>query len=157
MKIILLSLLLISTATFAQVDPIDKSGLAIGGYDLVAYFNAGKAVKGDPQFSWVLGSTTYLFSTRENLDAFKATPLKYLPQYEGFCALAVSYGKKISVDPKTFKVIDNKLYLFFHGKSGGRMVNSLEAWNKNEPRLLQKAESLWPDVKKIKYDPKKTL
>ena len=55
-----------------------------------------------------------------NQKLFEATPEKYLPQYEGYCALAVSYGKKISIDPQTFKITDGKLYLFFHGKTGIR-------------------------------------
>lgn len=150
-------LLFISSTIFSQIDPVDKAGVAIGGYDVVAYFNAGKATPGTPQFATQFKGTTYHFSNKENQTLFETTPEKYLPQYEGFCALAVSYGKKISVDPKTFKVIDGKLYLFFNGKTSIRHVNSLDTWNKNEPKLLKKADELWPDVKKKVYKSESAL
>jgi hypothetical protein len=74
-----------------------------------------------------------------------------IPQYNGYCALAVSYEKKVSIDPETFKVSNDKLYLFYHGKTSRGKVNSIETWNKSEDRLLKKAEALWPEVKKVKY------
>ncbi len=148
---ITLFLVLASLSSFSQVDPIDKNGLAIGGYDLVSYFENGKAVKGSESIKTILNATTYYFTTKENQQLFEASPEKYLPQYEGYCALAVSYGKKISIDPQTFKITDGKLYLFFHGNTGGRKINSIETWNKNEDRLLKKADQLWPDVKKKEY------
>lgn len=151
--LIILSALLLSLSTNAQVDPIDANGIAIGGYDVVSYQTTGKAEKGNAQFTATYADTKYLFTSKENQKLFESQPAKYLPQYDGYCALAVSYGKKISIDPETFKVANGKLYLFFHGKSGGRNVNSLDTWNKNEDRLLKKANDLWPDVKKKKYKP----
>lgn len=141
----------------AQVDPISKDGIAIGGYDVVGYFESGRAIKGNIQISAIQNGATYYFSNLENKKKFEANPQKYVPQYEGYCALAVSYGKKISIDPETFKVTDGKLYLFFHGNSGGRKINSIETWNKNEPRLLKKADQLWPDVKRKEYKSGSTL
>jgi YHS domain-containing protein len=142
----------------AQVDPVDKNGVAIGGYDVVAYFESGKAIRGDQQIAKKeVNGLTYLFASTENQKLFEANAQKYLPQYDGYCALGVSYGKKISIDPHTFKLIDGKLYLFFNGNTSNTKVNSLEAWNKNELRLLKKADTLWPDVKKKKYKPTDTL
>lgn len=143
--------LTVSTWVIAQVDPIDKTGLAIGGYDVVAYFESGKAEKGNSIFKSVYEGVTYYFVSVDRQKLFEANPAKYLPQFNGFCALAVSYGKKVSIDPKTFKVSNNKLYLFYHGKTSRGRVNSIETWNKSEDRLLRKAEALWPEVKKIKY------
>jgi YHS domain-containing protein len=154
---ILLTLFLFAFASYAQVDPVDKNGVALGGYDVVSYFVSGKASKGSKQNASLFNGVTYFFSSTENQKLFKATPLKYLPEYEGYCALAVSYGKKISVDPETFKVSNEKLYLFYHGHSGGKKINSLDTWNKNEPRLLKKADQLWPEVKKRKYRPGEAL
>ena len=141
----------ISLKSFAQIDPIDKNGLAIGGYDLVSYFESGQALKGNESIKARLHGATYHFINKENQKLFEANSEKFLPQYEGYCALAISYGKKISIDPQTFKVTDGKLYLFFHGNTGGRKINSIETWNKNEDRLLKKADQLWPDVKKKEY------
>lgn len=145
-----------STA-WAQVDPIGKDKVAIGGYDLVSYFESGKAVKGEKHLSHAFQGATYYFSSAQNLSTFQQSPEKFLPQFDGYCALAVSYGKKLSVDPETFEVKDGKLYLFFHGKTSRGMVNSLEAWQKDEDRLLKKAEKYWPDVKKKKYKSEDTL
>jgi YHS domain-containing protein len=135
----------------AQVDPVDKNGLALGGYDVVAYFKEGVAKKGLEQFAVKHEGATYQFTSSENQKTFSASPAKFLPQYDGYCALAVSYGKKISIDPQTFKVAGDKLYLFYHGKTSTGKINSLEAWNKNEDKLLKKANINWPDVKKLKY------
>jgi len=144
-------------ALHAQVDPVSKSGVAIGGYDVVSYFTTNNAVKGQAQHKANYNGVTYYFSNAQNQQLFESNPQKYLPQYDGYCALAVSYGKKISVDPQTFKVKDEKLYLFFHGKTSRGSVNSLDSWNKDEARLLKKADGLWPDVKKKKYKPEDTL
>ncbi|MCI0750664.1 MAG: YHS domain-containing protein [Flammeovirgaceae bacterium] len=152
-----LLILFSSIFTLAQVDPIDKNGVAIGGYDVVAYFQSGKAVKGDQQTKFQYNGVTYFFSSKENQQRFEASPTKYIPEYDGYCALAVSYGKKISIDPQTFKITDDRLYLFYNGKTSRGKVNSLESWNKNEAKLLKKADSLWPDVKKKKYKPEDTL
>ncbi len=154
-KIFLIAFILLnSILSYSQVDPVDKNGVGIGGFDLVSYFQSDKPVKGDVKFKSQLNSVTYYFSTKDNQYLFDANPQKYLPQYDGYCALAVSYGKKISIDPATFKVMDNKLYLFFHGKTSRGTINSLDTWNRNELKLLKKAESQWPDVKKKKYEPK---
>jgi YHS domain-containing protein len=151
------SLILHAVTSYAQVDPVNKEGIAIDGYDLVSYFQTGKPQKGNSSFKHVYQNITYYFVDQNNLAAFKENPGKYLPQYEGFCALGVSYGKKISIDPLTYKIIDNKLYLFYNGKTTQGSINSLITWNKDESRLLKRAESQWPDVKKRKYKTGDTL
>jgi YHS domain-containing protein len=152
-----LFLFMMSATVYAQVDPVDKNGLAIGGYDVVAYAKDGAAKKGLEQFATKFEGATYYFASSENQRAFLANPTKHLPQYDGYCALAVSYGKKISIDPQTFKVMDEKLYLFYNGKTSTGKVNSLQTWNKNEEKLVKKANVNWPDVKKLKYKPGSTL
>lgn len=156
-NLIFIALLISAFNSYAQIDTINKNGLGIGGYDLVSYFKSEKPIKGTQQFSSTYNSATYYFSSKENQSLFEVNPQKYLPQYEGYCALAVSYGKKISIDPETYKIIDNKLFLFFHGKTSRGSINSIETWNKNEAKLLKKADSLWPDVKKRKYEPSDTF
>jgi len=141
----------------SQIDPVSKENLALGGYDVVSYFQMGKPAKGDRKFAAQHQSITYWFTSAEHQQLFQKDPERYLPQFEGYCALAVSYGKKISVDPETYSVKDGKLYLFFHGKTSRGMVNSLETWQKDEQRLLRKAEKYWPDLKKKKYKAEETL
>jgi hypothetical protein len=149
-------LFVLTLSAFGQIDPVNKNGIALDGYDLVSYFK-GNATKGNKQNSTIFNNTTYFFFTKDNQKLFEADPQRYLPQFEGYCALGVSYGKKISVDPNTFQITNGKLYLFYNGDASGKKVNSLDTWNKNEQRLLKKADALWPDVQKRKYRKEDTL
>ena len=90
-----------------------KKGLAIDGYDPVAYFTREKAMKGSPDVSYVYKGVEYRFVTVGNRDLFKADPGKYEPEYGGWCAYAMGDdGTKYSINPETFKIVDGKLYLF---------------------------------------------
>lgn len=142
----------ISTASLAQIDPVDPNSLALGGYDVVSYFKGNQPVQGTKAFKSTYQGITYYFSSQENLEDFRQHPEKYLPQYEGYCALGVSYGKKLSIDPETYKLTDGKLYFFFNGKTSKGSINSLEVWNRNEAKLLKKAENFWPNVKNKAYN-----
>ncbi|HVZ25902.1 MAG TPA: YHS domain-containing (seleno)protein [Sediminibacterium sp.] len=119
---------------------LDKSGLAIGGYDPVAYFTENKAVKGNKDLAVFYEGALYYFSSQQNKEAFKANPAKYEPQYGGWCAYAMgATGEKVEVDPETFKIRNGKLYLFYHSWTN----NTLNKWNKDEPNLLPKADANW--------------
>src|SRR5882672_2704822 len=90
-------------------------GIAISGYDPVAYFKQGKAVKGKKEFAIYAEGVTYYLSSAENKEEFKKNSSKYEPQYGGWCAYAMgSDGTKVDVDPETFKIIDGKLFLFYN-------------------------------------------
>jgi YHS domain-containing protein len=154
------TLLFLCLSTFSlcgQINPVDKNGVAVGGYDVVTYFEGTKPVKGIGDYTEKYEGATYQFASPENQKLFKENPKKFIPQFDGYCALAVSYGKKISIDPLTYKIKEGKLYLFFNGKTSHGRLNSLETWNKNEEKLLKKADTNWPDVKKAKYKPEESL
>lgn len=87
------------------------SGLAIRGADPVAYFTESQAVKGNAEFEHEWNGATWRFSSQENLDLFTANPEQYAPQYGGYCAKAVSEGNLASIDPESWKIVDDKLYL----------------------------------------------
>ncbi len=145
-----LALVFIASSLSAQVAPIDEKGLAIGGYDVVAYFS-NKALKGDARFTAKNGGATYQFATTANRDAFRKTPTKYLPQFDGFCAWGVgAKSAKYPINPETFEIIDGKLYLFFNGPFNGSDFNSLEAWNTDQDNLLKAAAANWPTVQGAK-------
>ena len=142
-----LVLVLFVSALRAQIAPIDEKGLAIGGYDVIAYFST-KATKGDAKITAKHGDATYQFVTTANRDAFKKNPIKYLPEFGGFCAWGVgAKSTKFPINPETFEIIDGKLYLFFNGPFNGSNFNSLEAWNQDQDNLLKAANANWPNVK----------
>lgn len=90
---------------------VDKEGVAVHGYDPVAYFLEAKAVKGETQFQSSYGGATYYFQSAADKEAFDREPGKYTPQYGGYCAMAMTMGKLEDVDPNYFLVHDGKLLL----------------------------------------------
>jgi YHS domain-containing protein len=118
-------------------------GIAIDGYDPVAYFRMNKAVKGKKDFSVYYQGVTYRFSSAENKAEFLKNPSKYEPEYGGWCAYAMGYsGEKVSIDPETYKIINGKLYLFYNSFFN----NTLKSWNKDESSLKVKADANWKKV-----------
>jgi YHS domain-containing protein len=117
-----------------------EKSIAIQGYDPVAYFNQNKAVKGSKQFSASADGIIYYFSSAENKDLFVKDYTKYEPQYGGWCAYAMgATNEKVEIDPETFKIINGKLYLFYHSW----VNNTLNKWNKNETNLKTNADKNW--------------
>ncbi|TAD85744.1 MAG: YHS domain-containing protein [Bacteroidetes bacterium] len=144
---VLLLLMMVSIHTAAQTRVkhfnLEKSTLAIQGYDPVAYFTDGKAVEGSKAFSVAFDGALYRFKSEQNKQAFKANPAKYEPQYGGWCAYAMgATGEKVEVDPETFKIIDGKLFLFFNKYFN----NTLKTWNKDENSLHTKADANWKKI-----------
>ena len=140
------SSLVIVSSVFAQDAGVHKKqfnlddGIAIQGYDPVAYFKQHKAVKGKKENTIAVDGVTYYFSTPENREAFRKSPVTYEPQYGGWCAYAMgAKGEKVSIDPGTYKIIDNKLYLFYNRFFN----NTLKDWNKDEVNLKTKADANW--------------
>ena len=119
---------------------LSKSGLAIDGYDPVAYFKINKAVEGKKEFAVNYQGAIYYFSSAENKETFIKNPSAYEPQYGGWCAYAMGKnGEKVNIDPETFKVVNGKLYLFYNRFFN----NTLTSWNKDESNLKTKADSNW--------------
>lgn len=139
----------ISSASLYAQDALRKKnynlddGLAINGYDPVAYFTQNKAVEGKKEFSLSYEGAIYYFSSAQNRDEFKKTPSKYEPQYGGWCAYAMgAKGEKVSIDPATFKIVNAKLYLFYNKFFN----NTLKDWNKDEAALKTKADANWQKI-----------
>ncbi|MDD5151979.1 MAG: YHS domain-containing (seleno)protein [Flavobacterium sp.] len=130
---------LISNIVSAQVEPVDKNKLAIGGYDVVSYFTPGKATKGEGKFEVEYNGANYYFASAKNQKTFKANPEKYLPQCNGYCAWGIAADKgNFPINPLTYKIVDGKLYLFFNGLYEGKQFNTLTEWNKDEKNYLKK-------------------
>lgn len=152
MKVLIASLLLILTATAATAQSAalrkkhyntGSSGLALDGYDPVAYFTSNKAVKGKKEITAAYQGITYRFASAHNRDLFTARPAQYEPQYGGWCAYAMgAKGEKVSVDPGTFKITGGKLFLFYHKYFN----NTLDQWNKDEAHLKANADRHWRET-----------
>lgn len=88
-----------------------KDGVAAQDYDVVSFFDGTPKV-GDVKYSIELNGAKFLFSSEQNKDTFNTSPEKYIPQYGGFCAIAMSEGKQLSPNPKSWEVRDGKLFFF---------------------------------------------
>ncbi|MBS1743131.1 MAG: YHS domain protein [Bacteroidetes bacterium] len=122
---------------------INSKTVAVSGYDVVSYFTQNKAVEGDKKFSVTAEGVLYYFSSQANKDLFLKNWRNYEPQYGGWCAYAMGYsGQKVEIDPETFKVVDGKLYLFYHSWTN----NTLTKWNKDERNLKAKADTNWKNI-----------
>ena len=120
-----------------------ENNLAIQGYDPVAYFSQKKAVIGKKEITAAFEGIVYNFSSAPNKNIFLKNPAVYEPQFGGWCAFAMGdTGKKVAVDPETFKIINGKLFLFYNAFFN----NTLKSWNKEEDNVKKKAESNWSKI-----------
>lgn len=139
-------LFIIFNSFFQDKSPNNQSdGIAIDGYDVVAYFTEDKAVEGTKDYATQYYGLWYYFSSEKHLDLFKANPQKYLPEYGGWCAYAVATkSQKMGVDPETFEIRDGKLYLFYNGFFN----NTLKDWKQENPKeLVKKGDQNWEVLK----------
>ena len=114
--------------------------VAIEGYDPVAYFTEGKAVKGKAEYAHDWLGAEWHFANADHLQRFIADPVAYSPQYGGMCADGVAYGTMtVNIEPEVFSIIDGKLYLAFD-PGAKQEIEEL-------PGQLEKAEANWPEVK----------
>ncbi len=118
--------------------PVDD--VAIKGYDTVAYFKAGKALKGNESFTFQWHDMTWYFLTKENRDLFATSPEKYAPQYDGYCAWAMTEARKAQTDPEVWKIVNGKLYL-------NCSRTAYEKWSRDIPGNIKKADTNW-----LKFD-----
>ena len=122
-----------------------KNKLAVEGYDPVAYFTSNSAKEGSKNHTVSYKGVVYYFENEANKETFKKNPAKYVPQYGGWCAYAMGEsGDKVKIDPKTFKIKDGKLYLFYNFRGN----NTLVLWNKDEKSLKSKADKNWQTILK---------
>lgn len=134
-----------STAVFAKATTqavYTQEGVAIKGYDPVAYFTQGKPVKGSPKHKATFSGAEWHFSSAENRDLFESDPQKYAPQYGGYCAWGVSAkGKAFATSPQAWRIVDNKLYLNYD-------KNVQSRWTKDTNGHISSADKKWPKLKK---------
>ena len=126
-----------------------KDGVAISGYDPVAFFTQKKATLGNPQHTFEWMGAKWYFASEEHLKLFKSSPEKYAPQYGGHCSLGLSEGY-ISAKPANgyFEIVRGKLYLF---PDGGRTKDGAHSWwwasGGGPHRRIPDGDAQWPKLK----------
>ncbi|GAB4181430.1 MAG: YHS domain-containing (seleno)protein [Terrimicrobiaceae bacterium] len=126
-----------------EINISGATGIAVGGYDPVAFFTEKKPVHGDPGIKAEHKGATYLFASKAHRDLFVKNPEKYAPQFGGYCAYGVSVDALFPVDINTWQVRDGKLYLNLNPEI-------LKAFNKDFEGNIAKANANWPKVLKTK-------
>jgi YHS domain-containing protein len=128
------------TAQSAAKAPYNSTrGVALDGYDVVAYFTTGRPTKGVAAYTHQWSGATWHFATAGHRDAFAKEPDKYAPQFGGFCAYGVSRGYAVDVDPDAWSIVDGRLYLNY-----SKRVQ--RTWNMDRDAHISKAEANWPAI-----------
>lgn len=121
------------------VNTLGTDGVAIKGYDPVAYFTAGGPREGKPEFTYEYKGAKWQFASAENKALFEANPDKYEPAYGGFCAFGVAQDALVKIEPDAWSIRNGKLYLNYD-----RNVQS--QWAQKPDEYIQRADKKWPDI-----------
>lgn len=116
-----------------------STGLALQGYDPVAYFTDSQATPGNWKITAQHDDATYRFISEEHKEAFLANPDAYLPQYGGYCAFGAAMGYKFDGDPQQWKVVDGELFLNIS-------KDIQEKWVQDIPGYVEKADANWTEI-----------
>ena len=137
-----LLLLLALAAPAVALSPVNRTtfgGVAIDGWDPVAYFTDGKPVEGSREFVHEWNGATWRFASAAHRDLFAQAPEKYAPQYGGYCAWAVSQGYTADIDPQAWKIEDGRLFLNYS-------LDVQKKWATDIPGNIAKADANWPKL-----------
>jgi YHS domain-containing protein len=116
-----------------------STGLALQGYDPVAYFTEGEPTPGNWKITSSYNDATYRFASEEHKAAFEANPEAYLPQYGGYCAFGAAMGFKFDGDPHQWKIVDGELFLNIS-------KDIQERWLTDVPGFIKTADAKWTDI-----------
>ena len=127
-------------ASAAEIVNTTAAGIAVDGFDTVAYFELGRPVKGRAEHSVDHKGVRWLFATPAHRNAFAADPERYAPKYNGFCAVAVSEGAAAEVDfINGWAIVDGALYMNWSAAVKRIFLTEL-------PERLPASQKNWPDV-----------
>ncbi len=135
-----------SRAIDAKVRPWrdHATGFAIGGFDPMGYFIAGKPVVGREDYEHKWSGAVWRFRNPGNLDAFSRRPERYSPRFGGYDVHAVSRGHAVAGHPSIWAIYRGRLYLFHSA------ANKL-LWSQAPDLVLQDAEANWLKVRRSIY------
>ena len=144
----LMTLPILSTAQAASAQPVGERfdtiglGVALGGFDPVAYFpeGGGRPAKGFVQRDLKYGGVTYRFASDANRERFRANPEKYVPAYNGWCAWAMAeLNAKVDVEPTAYEIHQGRLYVFYDHAD----LNTRAMWLKDPKGMVARADVNW--------------
>ncbi len=111
-------------------------GVALKGYDPVAYHTVGKPVEGSQRINYRWREATWRFASVKHRDLFAADPTRYAPAYGGYCAYGMAQGAKIDIDPSAWRIVDGALYL-----NVNKRVQ--QTWKTDIPGYIASADRHW--------------
>ena len=117
----------------------ERNGVAIDGFDPVAYFEDHTAVKGLPSLPHVYKGSTFLFASPAHLAVFVQAPERFTPQSGGFCAYGIAEGVKAKSEGDVWEIVEGKLYL-------NHDPHVQAKWKAERAALLRAAQARWPQV-----------
>ena len=126
-------------ASAKELNNLDGSGIALQGYDPVAFFTDSRPVKGSQQFQTQYHGATYYFASAEHKAAFEREPAKYEPQFGGFCAYGVSRGKTVPIKIEAWQIVDGRLLMQYD-------LDVKAKFNGDPQGNLNKADTNWPGL-----------
>jgi hypothetical protein len=115
------------------------SGLAIDGFDPVAFFTDGKPKLGSGDFELRYAGAVWRFANSGNRTAFEERPAVYLPQYGGYDPVGLAKGVAVPGNPQLWAIVGERLFLFYDSAQRGKFLSS-------PARYLATSERRWPDV-----------
>jgi hypothetical protein len=140
--VVLLTLAAAATAAAEDVKLVAAGAdrIAIKGYDTVAYFTDGKAIKGSSSFEYVWNKARWQFASRAHREMFIADPDHYAPQFGGFCAGAIVGGVLVPANPESWTIVDGKLYMVAGSQT------DIGEWKANAAENVKQGDKQWPAV-----------
>jgi hypothetical protein len=117
------------------------TGLAIDGYDPVAFFTDGKPLQGSPNLELRRGDVVWRFINVGNRAAFAAAPNVYIPQYGGYDPIGVARGLAVAGNPNVWVIQGQRLFLFYDSARRQKFVSDVN-------RVTASADRKWPDVQR---------
>ena len=118
---------------------LDKSGVAIQGYDPVAFFTEHAPVMGKPSITSSHDGAIYEFASEGHKKLFDEDPAKYEPAFGGYCAYGVARDKLVEIDVNAFQIVNNHLLLQYS-------TSVRDRFNKDQAGNLAKADANWPGL-----------
>lgn len=130
-----------SSAIAGEPTNVDSGGVAISGYDSVAYFTEGRATPGEQEFEYVWRDAKWWFANAEHRDLFISDPDRFAPRFGGFCTGGMSMGVQMKADPEAWSIVDGRLYLTSTMDARDRLLRE------NTSAKIEDAEVNWEKLR----------